>query len=150
MADSVQGTLNIWPHYSKLNVQRAEATQGQTLGKDDFLKILVTQLRHQDPMQPMQDREFIAQMAQFSSFEQMMNMSAEISSLRQSLGISPNLIGKSIRWSEWSSDGTKLEEHTGVVDAIAFKNGMQHALVGTKEVTLDQILKVWQAGESSE
>ena len=45
------------------------------LDKNDFLKILITQLSHQDPTQPMDDKEFVAQMAQFSSLEQMTNMS---------------------------------------------------------------------------
>jgi len=46
----------------------------QNMDKDDFLKILITQLTTQDPSQPMQDKDFIAQMAQFSSLEQMTNM----------------------------------------------------------------------------
>jgi len=53
----------------------------QELGRDDFLRLLVTQLSHQDPLNPMEDREFIAQMAQFSSLEQMTNMAADFSRL---------------------------------------------------------------------
>ncbi|OMD05304.1 flagellar hook capping FlgD N-terminal domain-containing protein, partial [Paenibacillus odorifer] len=53
----------------------ARTTGNSTLGKDQFLKILITQLQNQDPMQPMEDKEFIAQMAQFTSVEQLMNIS---------------------------------------------------------------------------
>ncbi|QQO08255.1 flagellar hook assembly protein FlgD [Breznakiella homolactica] len=55
--------------------------QSQALGKDEFMKILITQLTHQDPTAPMEDKEFIAQMAQFSSLEQMTNMARDFSRL---------------------------------------------------------------------
>jgi flagellar basal-body rod modification protein FlgD len=50
-------------------------TNKNELDKDAFLKLLITQLANQDPMQPMEDKEFIAQMAQFSTLEQINNMS---------------------------------------------------------------------------
>src|SRR5574344_2959519 len=60
-------------------------TASQQLGKDDFLKILITQLSNQDPSSPMENTEFVAQMAQFSSLEQMTNMSTEFAKLANML-----------------------------------------------------------------
>ncbi len=48
------------------------------LGQDAFLKLLVTQLQHQDPLDPMDDTEFIAQLAQFSSLEKLTEMAASL------------------------------------------------------------------------
>jgi flagellar basal-body rod modification protein FlgD len=88
----------------------------QTLGKDDFLELLITQLRHQDPTNPMKDKEFIAQMAQFSSLEQMTNMSENFKELSGTLsrGNALNLLGKQVivRTGETRVEGT-VEEVTG-------------------------------------
>ena len=53
----------------------------QELGRDDFLRLLIAQLSHQDPTNPMQDRDFIAQMAQFSTLEQMTGMASDFARL---------------------------------------------------------------------
>ena len=72
---------------------------GTTLGKDDFLKILITQLTHQDPTQPMEDRDFIAQMTQFSTLEQLMSVGDEISKVTGLInrGQALSLLGKTVK-----------------------------------------------------
>lgn len=89
----------------------------EILGKDDFLRILLTQLQNQDPISPIEDREFIAQLAQFSSLEQMTNLSKEFSSLSQSINATQlyQLLGKQvqIQTSNQSIDGVVSSITTG-------------------------------------
>jgi flagellar basal-body rod modification protein FlgD len=122
---------------------------GSALGKDQFLKILITQLKYQDPMQPMQDREFIAQMAQFSSLEQMMNMGSELKLMRQSLGIASSLIGQQVTWKTFDSTGMTTGERTGIVDAIVMKDGIQLVKVGEEDIDLARVVKIEAAAEDS-
>jgi len=66
---------------------------GDALGRDAFLNLLVTQLQHQDPTQPMADGEFLAQLAQFSSLEQLQQMNKSLTQIAEfysALGIGAN------------------------------------------------------------
>jgi flagellar hook assembly protein FlgD len=65
-----------------------------SLDRNSFLKLLVTQLSKQDPLQPMNDREFISQMAQFSALEQMNNVAGAMNSLKSFQA--GNLVGKNV------------------------------------------------------
>lgn len=70
---------------------RNNTDPNQKLDKDAFLKLLVTQLRHQDPLNPVEDKEFIAQMAQFSTLEQVQNLNKTMiktQELIEELGVS--------------------------------------------------------------
>ena len=58
------------------------ASSGTVLGKDDFLKLLVTQMKNQDPLDPMDGTEYTAQLAQFSSLEALQNIDTEIRNLK--------------------------------------------------------------------
>jgi flagellar basal-body rod modification protein FlgD len=87
---------------AKLGVKTAVEN---TLDKDDFLKILIEQLSNQDPTNPMEDKEFIAQMAQFSTLEQMTNMAGGFSELSESIkgvttllsaGQAVNMLGREV------------------------------------------------------
>jgi flagellar basal-body rod modification protein FlgD len=101
LASALQG-----PELSKLKNQveafntaiNGDRSADKTMGKDDFLKILLTQLTHQDPTEPMEDKEFVAQMAQFSTLEQMTNLSGEFSRLANlvSAGQAVSLLGKTV------------------------------------------------------
>lgn len=85
------------------------------LGKDDFLKLLITQLSHQDPTKPTDNTQMIAQMAQFSSLEQMTNMNQEFGKLNQMLNSSSaiNTIGKTVQVAIGDTTAT------GVVEAVS-------------------------------
>ena len=73
----------------------------QIMGKDDFLRLLVTQLSYQDPLSPVDNQEFIAQTAQFSALEQMQNLNESFKSLMQierqiNKAISLGFVGKQV------------------------------------------------------
>lgn len=106
--------------------QTAKTGAESTLGKDAFLKILVTQMKNQNPLEPLKDTEFIGQMAQFSSLEQLTNLNTTMTAFvggqgNGSLADHANLIGNKVFWER--GEGELAESGDGLVKAIAMKNG---------------------------
>ena len=91
-------TINAVAGYSTGSAATASALTPKTLNQDDFLKLLITQLTSQDPLNPQTDSSFIAQMAQFSSLEQAKSMEADISQLRSQQEVlqADSLLGRSV------------------------------------------------------
>ncbi|MFK9090541.1 flagellar hook assembly protein FlgD [Bacillus salipaludis] len=109
------------------------------LGKDDFLRILVTQLAHQDPSSPLQDKDFIAQMATFSSLEQMTNLNTAFGKFaRSQINQYTAAIGKEI---SWIPDGAKSPV-TGVVNGVSSQDGNYFYLVGDTKVPSYQVTEI--------
>ena len=80
-SEKIQTNLEVDRFNKTLTVNGRKASQ--ELGKDDFLKLLMAQMTHQDPTEPMDNSQFIAQMAQFSSLEQMYNVSNGFTKMAQ-------------------------------------------------------------------
>ncbi|MDR0322466.1 MAG: flagellar hook assembly protein FlgD [Treponema sp.] len=110
----------------------------QELGRDDFLKILITQLSYQDPSSPMEDKQFIAQMAQFSTLEQMTAMAQDFSKLTSMLmgNEASTALGKNVQITEGERD------INGVVQAVT-KGGAPQVLVNGRFYAWEQVTKVF-------
>ncbi|MCI0535279.1 MAG: hypothetical protein L0Z50_08625 [Verrucomicrobiales bacterium] len=114
----------------------AERLPIQTLGQDEFLKLLVAQMTSQDPLNPQKDTEFIAQMAQFSALEQSKTMQADMAQLRtqQELLQANALIGQTVE--------LQLEPELtarGIVAAVEIDKGTPNLIVNGQPYDLDQV-----------
>ena len=103
-----------------LAVTQTASGKNAEMGKDQFLKLFVAQLQHQDPMNPMADGEFMGQMASFSTLEQVSNLASE-NAKTNAIG----LIGRTVTYK-----GTDGAEHTGAVEKVSTKDGKPSLTVG--------------------
>jgi flagellar basal-body rod modification protein FlgD len=114
------------------------------LGKDAFLRLLTTQLKNQDPLKPMEDSAFIAEMAQFSSLEQMQNLNKLMEAQTQfaSLSQASTMIGKHVTL---VTPGETSETVKGVVSEVRQVGGVTKVVVGDKEYDASTIQSVTNA-----
>lgn len=137
-----------------INQQRDQRKTGpDTMGKDAFMKILIAQLTNQDPTNPMKDNEFIAQMAQFSSLEQTMNLANAFEKFAQAQNQSQliqynQFVGKSVKWHEVTDKKDEegkpiINEGTGIIQSTKYVNGsVVFTMEDGKELTPGNISEV--------
>ncbi|CDX03090.1 hypothetical protein SDC9_04948 [bioreactor metagenome] len=132
MGNTVDTNYNDYSKYSSTSESKqssavSDATK-EVLGKDDFLKLLVAELTNQDPLSPMDNKDMITQMAQFSSLEQMNNMSKSMENLVGAFGAlfqnsllsqGASLIGKHV--AGMNMDGSGMVN--GIVESVQWLDG---------------------------
>src|SRR5215218_3818519 len=127
VSNDLKGT-SIW---STTPIGKAAKTGGDDLGKDDFMKLMLAQLQHQDPLKPMDDQAFIAQTAQFNSLDEMTKLNKTLSAVldAQQLAEASGMIGKTV--SATDKDGQALR---GVVTAASVFGGVAMVHLGATKI----------------
>jgi len=126
---SVKASASATPAKDPITGLAMQSNAGkQMLGSDDFMKLLTTQLTSQDPMNPMKDTEFISQMANFTSLEQMRTLSKSFETFTsdQKLASAPSYLGRQVTITDATGDVT------GIVEAIKLKDGKPAIVINGK------------------
>ncbi|ADL13144.1 flagellar hook assembly protein FlgD [Acetohalobium arabaticum] len=110
------------------------------MGKDEFLELFVTQLKNQNPLEPMDNKEFIAQTAQFTSMEQMKNMNQNLEKFlgMQKLTQVSSLIGKEVK----ALDSDSGEEITGEVEKVKMADSGPKLIINGNEYEMGSVNEI--------
>lgn len=131
----------------------ASSAVSSALGKDDFLELLVVQLQNQDPLNPLDDKEFIAQLAQFSSLEQMSNVASGIEALTETVSRQDSLSAVSYIGKNVVADGSSVTKLDSGITPLYFTLEDTAATVTinvydqNNNIVQTQTLNSMQAGE---
>jgi len=128
-ATSTTGTSSVRTLEELNNTRSAN----KSLGKDEFLNILVMQLSNQNPLEPSSDTDFIAQLAQFSSLEQMQALNSGFTTSQ-----AYSLVGKYVYVSK-GTDGQDAETIFGKVDGVIKQDGIDYLIVGDQKYELSDV-----------
>jgi flagellar basal-body rod modification protein FlgD len=114
------------------------------MDKDTFLKLLVAQLRYQDPTKPMDGAQFVAESAQFTTVEVLQKLQESQSQMLsfQSTMLSSGLIGKTV--TATGADGTEI---TGLVESARVVAGQAYVMIKDEMVPVSSVVKITQPPE---
>lgn len=113
-------------------------------GTDTFLKLLVAQMRNQDPSQPMDDQSFVTELAQFNSVEQLLSLkqtvATQTTALQEMQGIT--LLGRTVTYAVPGVGSAPSTTSQGVVTSVSIANGTVQLQLGSQQVGLDSVVAV--------
>lgn len=137
---SVEATLGALNSTQNDSSQALFTDANSQLGKDDFLNLLTAQLAHQDPMDPVSNEDFIAQMATFSSLEQMTNLNSSFSKFLQGQALAQYapIIGKEVV----AYDPAAEADVTGSVESISFSDGTPYMNVNGSKIDINNLKEI--------
>jgi flagellar basal-body rod modification protein FlgD len=128
----------------------------KSLDKNAFMKLLVSQLEHQDPLSPVANEDFVAQLATFSSLEQLEGLNQNVvamialnqsNALLSQLTQSSALIGKDVTWQDFDDQ----ETHTGTVQSVKIVDGLAVLRIGDQDVPLAAVTEILaETGQGTE
>lgn len=128
---------NLVTQFTKKTDEKERANSNSTLGKEAFLQLLVAQMQYQDPLEPMDNTEYVSQLATFSQLESLQNMEGTISN-----GQATDLVGKTVMVKVTDANGdTSLKP--GVVDYVIFEGGEPYLVINEEKypyADLDTVL----------
>ena len=145
---SIQGVSNN-------NTSYADAVGGSEMGKEAFMELLVQQLKNQDPMSPMDNDKFIAQLTQLSELEGIQNLNENMvglamlqqgNALMSQLTQSSALIGKDVTYFSPETG----EEQTGSVDSVKIEEGVAVLNIDGFDVPLGSVMEITDGASSEE
>jgi flagellar basal-body rod modification protein FlgD len=139
---TISGIENVGVNPEDQGVKVGKA--GGEMGKDEFLRMLVTEMKNQDPLNPVDNKEMIAQLAQFSSLEQMKNVSAQVEGLRQETGLASAIGLTHQPVSAELKDGGTV---TGVVSRVLWKEGKLILQINDQEYPTTNIVSLARVTE---
>lgn len=116
------------------SLSSTQSKDSSSLGKEDFLNLLVAQMKYQDPLEPTSNTEYISQLATFSELEEMQNLNSTMNSSHAS-----NLVGKTVIVKVTSEATGQTYYETGKVDYIVRENGKVYLSIKDGLYSIDDL-----------
>jgi len=131
------GVTKINQTTGKIETNKTSETAGGELDKDAFLQLLVAQMKYQDPLEPTDNTEYVSQLANFSSLEQMTNMNDSLSNMSQASDLqrATSLVGN------YATVKVGDQSITGKVDSVEYKDGTAYLLIEGNKYPLSSLVE---------